>query len=255
MAFQTFSLHQLGWRPAYAQPLNLADFEAGYPARVMAVDNDCVALLSSRGRIEARTEGKSPVPGDWVMISQADGRVMRVLPRHSVLPTAGDHDARRCVANVDAVFIVSPCDARFRLSELRSHLALARDGHATPVIVLLGAHASIDVGFFVAAAQSLSPTVTVVALDAGNAGSLSQLSLWLQPGKTVAVAGADQGRLIGAIASEAQRTVADAMQLRHSAWGGWLVALGEAGTPDAIQCHSPRMRSAAVVELSFDLAS
>ncbi|NMW23802.1 ribosome small subunit-dependent GTPase A, partial [Rhodanobacter denitrificans] len=37
MPIQNFTLHQLGWRPGYAQHLTLQDFEAGYPARVVAV--------------------------------------------------------------------------------------------------------------------------------------------------------------------------------------------------------------------------
>lgn len=252
MSFQTFSLHQLGWRPAYAQHLELADFEAGFPARVMAVEHDRIALLSSRGWVDAVAEEASLAPGDWVMIGQADGRVRRVLPRHAALSLSGDRCPQGGVANVDAVFVMSSCDARFRLSELRRHLALAHEGQATPVIVLLGAHEGVDVGFFVAAAQSLSPHTTVVAVDAYEPGSLSQLSLWLQAGKTVAVAGDGHGWFVDMMAEGSEP--AGAMRLRYSAWGGWIVDLGLAAAP-AMERDLSLAQSAAVVELSFDLAS
>lgn len=252
MSFQTFSLHQLGWRPAYAQHLELADFEAGFPARVMAVGHDRIALLSSRGRVDAVAEA-GLVPGDWVMIGQSDGRVQRVLPRHAMLSLPADRRPQDSVANVDAVFIMSSCDAHFRLADLRRHLALAHDAQAAPVIVLLGAHAGVDVGFFVAAAQSLSPQAAVVAVDAYEPGSLSQLSSWLQPGSTVAVAGAGHGWFVDMIAEGDE--AAGPMRLRCSAWGGWIVDLGPASMPAAVERDASCEPSAAVVELSFDLAS
>ncbi|HKR77144.1 MAG TPA: ribosome small subunit-dependent GTPase A, partial [Rhodanobacter sp.] len=84
MPFQTFSLHQLGWRPQYAHASTLDDFEACYPARVTAVRRGSVALLSSRGAGTAalawQLAGAGIVPGDWVMVERASGRVTGVLP-------------------------------------------------------------------------------------------------------------------------------------------------------------------------------
>ena len=103
------------------------------------------------------------------------------------------------------------------------------------------------------AVVSLSPQAAVVAVDAYEPGSLSQLSSWLQPGSTVAVAGAGHGWFVDMIAEGDE--AAGPMRLRCSAWGGWIVDLGPASMPAAVERDASCEPSAAVVELSFDLAS
>ena len=67
-----YSLHQLGWRASYAQHLGLDDFESAYPARVMAVHRNGLAVLSSRGHAQVVVPQRvadalevSIAVGDW----------------------------------------------------------------------------------------------------------------------------------------------------------------------------------------------
>lgn len=192
-----FSLHQLGWRPEYAQHLTLDDFEAGYPARVAAVHRGGLDLLSSRG------PGSAVVPhhvevdagiaaGDWVLVEHEADRVIRLLDRQSLLArmAAGeDHRRQSIAANLDALFIVSSCNEDFNASRLERYLALAFDASVTPVVVLTKVDLCADASHYVATAERLAPSLVVVALDATNPSSVEQLEPWLAPGRTVAFVG------------------------------------------------------------------
>lgn len=198
MSFQTFSLHQLGWRPDYAHQLSLDDFEAGYPARVVAVHRSGPVVLSSRGqssvvlpRDVSGADGGVAV-GDWVMVAHDADRVLHVLDRRSsIVRAAAGSDARSqaIAANVDVLFVVSSCNDDFNPSRLERYLMLARDAGVTPVIVLTKADLSPAVAGYVAAAENLMTGVVVVALNAMEAASVSPLSPWLLAGSTVAFVG------------------------------------------------------------------
>ncbi|WP_130617464.1 ribosome small subunit-dependent GTPase A [Dyella amyloliquefaciens] len=192
-----FSLHQLGWRPEYAQHLTLDDFEAGYPARVAAVHRGGLDLLSSRGPgsavVPRHVEADAGIAaGDWVLVEHEADRVIRLLDRQSLLvrmAAGADHRRQSIAANLDALFIVTSCNDDFNASRLERYLALAFDASVTPVLVLTKADLCADVGGYVSLAERLAPSVPVVALDATHPESVEQLSPWLSPGKTVAFVG------------------------------------------------------------------
>lgn len=198
MSFQTFSLHQLGWRAEYAQQLTLADFEAGYPARVTAVHRSGLAVLSSRGH------GSVVLPhplvdmhagvavGDWVLVEHDVERVRCVLDRQSLVErvaAGGDRQRQSIAANLDVLFVVSSCNDDFNPSRLERYLTLALDAGVTPVIVLTKADIGEGVAGYVAEAEQLMFGVPVVAVNALDDASVSQLEPWLAPGKTVAFVG------------------------------------------------------------------
>lgn len=198
MPFQTFSLHQLGWRAEYAQQLTLADFEAGYPARVMAVHRNGLSVLSSRG--EQAVVLPHPLAdahagvavGDWVMVEQEAERVRSVLDRHSLverMAAGGERQRQPIAANLDVLFVVSSCNDDFNPSRLERYLTLALDAGVTPVIVLTKADLGEYVAAYVAEAERLMSGVAVVAVNALDDASVAQLEPWLLPGKTVAFVG------------------------------------------------------------------
>lgn len=195
--FSTFSLHQLGWRPEYAQHLTLDDFEAGYPARVAAVHRDGLVVFSSRGQgmvvVPRHVEADAGMAvGDWVLVEHEAHRVIRLLERQSLVArmAAGeDHRRQSIAANLDALFIVSSCNDDFNPSRLERYLALALDASVTPVMVLTKADLCDAPGGYVAAAERLAPSIAVVALNATHDASAGQLLPWLAPGKTVAFVG------------------------------------------------------------------
>nr|WP_199044907.1 ribosome small subunit-dependent GTPase A [Dyella sp. ASV24] len=198
MPSQTFSLHQLGWQPEYAQYLTLADFEAGYPARVMAAHRSGLIVMSSRGQtpvvlprdlVEADT---GVAVGDWVLVEHEADRVLSLLDRRTVLvrlAAGGDHRQQSIAANLDVLFVVSSCNDDFNPSRLERYLTLALDAGVTPVIVLTKADMADEVADYVTRAEQLMPGVPVIALNAMDAGSVSQLAPWLASGRTVAFVG------------------------------------------------------------------
>ena len=199
MSTTNFTLDQLGWRPAYAQHLTLEDFETGQPARVVGVQRSGLSVLCSRGPLAvtvppALRAGIEPAPtvGDWVLVDADAARVSRLLPRHSLLARVAAGTAQRTqaiAANLDALFVVSSCNADFNASRLERYLALAFDAGITPVIVLTKADLCADPESYREAAASLAPGIAVVAVDATAAASVARLAPWLSHGHTVALAG------------------------------------------------------------------
>lgn len=196
MPFQNYSLHQLGWRPQYARELALDDFESGYPARVTALQHGGVSLLSSRGAGTAalawHLANAGLVPGDWVMVERASGRVSALLPRRSLLErmAAGAPGRSALAANLDTVFVTGMFGAGLDVPWLQRSLALARAAGIAPVLVLDGVGRQADVHARLDALRRWLPAVDVVALDSADPHAAARLAPWLEPGTSVAFLGA-----------------------------------------------------------------
>jgi len=214
-----FSLHQLGWRPEFAQHLTLDDFEAGYPARVAAVHRGGLDVFSSRGQgtavVPRHVEADAGIAvGDWVLVEHGADRVIRLLDRQSLIArmAAGDEHRRQSIAaNLDALFIVSSCNEDFNPSRLERYLALAFDASVTPVVVLTKADLCADAAAYAAMAERLAPSIAVVAVNATDDSSVEQLAPWLAPGKTVAFVGSSG---VGK-STLANRVIGEDVQLTH----------------------------------------
>jgi len=87
------SLAQLGWRAFYSQQLALDDLDAGFPARVAAVQRSLLVVLAESGELEVtlpqrlRPDGLTPsiTVGDWVLVRNETAQVMRLLARQSLI--------------------------------------------------------------------------------------------------------------------------------------------------------------------------
>lgn len=199
MPFPIFTLHQLGWRPRYAQHLTLEDFEAGYPARVVGVHRNGLSVLSARGAAmvtltHTAASGVEPAVtvGDWVLLETDAPRVLRVIERQSLIArvaAGGEHRMQAIAANLDSLFIVTSCNDDFNPSRLERYLAVALDAGVEPVIVLTKSDLCADIAGYVDAAQAIATGVAVVAVDATSRTSVMRLSPWLGDGRTVAFAG------------------------------------------------------------------
>ncbi|URX62326.1 ribosome small subunit-dependent GTPase A [Luteibacter anthropi] len=217
MPFHGYSLDQLGWRSDFARTLTVEDFESGFPARIVAVHRSGVVTLSSRGAIPAvvppsiHAEASLAV-GDWVFLENDADRVLRLLPRHSLIErgAAGDDHRRQAIAaNVDTLFVVTSCNADFNASRLERYLALAFDAGAQPVVVLTKADLCPDVGSYVGQVRALAPAAGVVPLDATGTDVTQSLSPWLVPGCTVAFVGSSgvgKSTLTNALVGDVQLT-------------------------------------------------
>lgn len=237
MPFQNYSLHQLGWRPQYARELALDDFEAGYPARVTALRHGDVSLLSSRGAGTAalawHLAGAGIVPGDWVMVERASGRVSTLLPRHSLLaPAAAGTPRRPAAANLDTVFVTGTVGPGLDMPRLQRDLALARAAGIAPVLVLDGVGRTGDAPARLDALRRWLPVADAVALDGADPCAATRLAPWLEPGCTVAFLG-------GAPALSARLA---ATGMRHgtmiaTAGGAWVVDMPASRPP--LVCEEP----------------
>ena len=246
MSFQTLS--QLGWRPSYAQHLTLADFEAGYPARVTAVHRSGLSVLSSRGAGSAvlphqlaDTESAIAV-GDWVLVEHEADRVVRLIERRSLIErvaAGGEHRRQSIAANIDTLFIVTSCNDDFNLSRLERYLALAYEAGVEPVVVLTKADLSDEADDYAAKALATLATVTILALNATDAVAVTQLAPWLDAGRTVAFVGSSgvgkstlTNSLLGDAAQATQGIREDDARGRHTtttremfatASGAWVI--------------------------------
>lgn len=199
MPSPTYSLHQLGWQPGFAEQLTLDDFEAGYPARIIAIHRSGLAVLSSRGaaviappRHLAGTERHGLAVGDWVLIEQDADRVLRLLERRSLLArmAAGDDGRMQSIAaNLDSLFIVTSCNDDFNPSRLERYLALAWETGVEPIVLLTKADLAVDPAPYLDAAHGIASGVPVLAIDATSAACIALLSPWLDDGRTVAFVG------------------------------------------------------------------
>ena len=199
MSTSLFTLHQLGWRSVHAQHLTLEDFEAGYPARVVGVHRNGVAVLSSRGAALlavphhlAATGETAIAVGDWVMIEQDAPRILRMVERQSLIArmaAGSDHRVQAIAANVDTLFVVTSCNDDFNPSRLERYLAVALEATVAPVVVLTKADTCADVQAFIGAAREIAPQAAIVPVNATDPASVAQLRPWLENGQTVAFIG------------------------------------------------------------------
>lgn len=196
MSFHTLS--QLGWQPSYAQHLTLADFEAGYPARVTTVHRSGLAVLSSRGvgsvvLPHQLADAESAIAvGDWVLVEHEADRVVRLIERRSLIErvaAGGEHRRQSIAANIDTLFIVTSCNDDFNLSRLERYLALAYEAGVEPVLVLTKADLSDQADDYVAKTLSTLAGLTVLAINATDAAAVAELAPWLNAGRTVAFVG------------------------------------------------------------------
>jgi ribosome biogenesis GTPase len=232
MPFPVFSLHQLGWRPRLARGLTLAEFESGFPARVMSMRHDALVVLSSRG--ELRVAGP-PMPdagpvavGDWLMLDRRGDRAMRLLDRHSVIarapfdPYDADASPGPMMANVDVLFVVLAAHERFNIARL-SHCLAHADAAGIEPVVLVQVGCGSDSPAGEAALQRRLPSAAVRAIGMGD-DDVARLLPWLAPGQTIAVAGspgADTAGLVRSLAGEVPEA-AD-WSLRPALAGAWVI--------------------------------
>jgi ribosome biogenesis GTPase len=189
-------------------------------------------VLSSRGQASvvlphhlAASEAGAAV-GDWVWLADDADRVLRVLDRQSLIErmaAGGDHQRQAIAANLDVLFVVSSCNDDFNLSRLERYLTLALNAGVTPVIVLTKADIGDGVADYVTEAERLMPGVAVVAVNALDDASVSQLAPWLIPGKTVAFVGSSgvgkstlTNRVIGDLSQRTSGIREDDARGRHT---------------------------------------
>ena len=222
----------MGWSGQFSAQVTESDV---VPVRVTAVHRARIQALGAMGAVDlipASTLSTSTVAvGDWVVAR--DGVALRVLDRHSLVArkAAGSNVARQVIAaNLDALFIVSSCNADFNAGRMERFLVLAASAGVEPVVVLTKADTAENPGSFVTQAQALKSGLAVVLMDAKRGDVRGQLAPWCGPGQTVALLGSSgvgkttiANALTGGAAA-VQEVRDDDAKGRHTTTGRWWLA-------------------------------
>ena len=248
----------LGWSDHFARQLGPDD--AGLtPARLAEVHRDRLRALTTTGPLELLPEEitSAYAVGDWVLTNGTHA-VLRLDPTGDISRRAAGRDVRiqRIAANVDALGIVTSCNADFNVARLERYIALAHSGGSLPLVVLTKADMSDNPDSFLRQAQRLSPLVTALCLDATDPDEVARLTPWCRDGQTLALVGSSgvgKTTLRNTLTGEADATQGireDDARGRHTTTsrslvptlaGGWLIdtpgmrELQLAGTEEGIE--------------------
>lgn len=236
----TLTYTDLGWSDFFQSQRN--DDANLTPYRVSAVHRDRLTGLSPSSEIQLlpdRLTGEFAV-GDWVLANDVHQVCHRLERQTELSRRAAGTDARvqLIATNVDVLFITTSCNADFNLARLERYLALAHQAGCYPVLVLTKADVCEDAEAYRKQAASLSPSLTVLTLDAKDPDDLTQLLAWVSPGQTAALVGSsgvgkttltngltgskDAVRDIREVDSKGRHTTT-ARYLRRMVHGGWLI--------------------------------
>jgi ribosome biogenesis GTPase len=191
----SLTLSDLGWSAFFLGQLPVEALETLTPVRITAVHRDRADALGEDGEFSlipsAELSTADLAVGDWVLADDA-GRITQVLDRQTELSRrAAGTDARKqlIAANVGTLGIVSSCNADFNLARLERYVVLASDAGCLPLIVLTKADLADDPDTYRRDAESLSPLVTAITLDARSPEALDVLQPWCKTGETLALVG------------------------------------------------------------------
>lgn len=245
MTSEASTLADYGWATFFSTQIHAHETDATLPVRVVAVHRDRlhVAAPGIDTFVAPFGDGEhAATVGDWLLLDARTLRPQRLLERRSVFKRrAAGTDARvqLIAANVDALFVVSSCNADFNVARLERYLALAREAQATPVVVLTKADLAEAPGDYARAAAKLMPGLVVETLDARDAQGISPLLPWCSHGQTVALVGSSgvgkstlTNALVGEHRAGTQGIREDDAKGRHTTTGralhrlpggGWLI--------------------------------
>ena len=181
------TLADLGWTAFFAEQVPAG----AVCARVMEVHRSGARAVGPSGAVRLPPSLEATV-GDWVRLDATNPANSTVLERFSLLkrraPGKG-HEVQAIAANIDTVFVVTSATREFNVARLERYVALTLEAGAEAVIVVTKPDLCDDIAAVVAAAESISPEVRVVALDARDAAARVALAPWCAPGRTVAFLG------------------------------------------------------------------
>jgi ribosome biogenesis GTPase / thiamine phosphate phosphatase len=200
------ALAELGWNER-CQALFEPYAEQGLtPGRVVRSDRGSALVATPAGITRAapsarllkvaRGSADLAVAGDWVALMDAAAidvpLIEAVLPRTSAI-TRGDpgrdSDVQVLAANVDTVFVVHPIAEPPNLRRIERELSLAWDSGAVPVVVLTKTDLSPDPVGAQAAVESVALGVDVLAINALEGESLTDLPDYMSGHRTAVLLG------------------------------------------------------------------
>ena len=184
-------LRALGWSKYFADQATSAALSKTPPVRITQVHRNTLHIQGVD--LDMIIPGLHGVTvGDWLLFDADTPRNSQLLSRKSLIKRrAPGHDRKEqlIAANLDTAFVVTSCNNDFSLARLERYVAMAHEAGVTPVIILSKIDLTTEASDFAAQAQSISPQLSVVCLDARSPEAIELLRLWCQAGQTVAFLG------------------------------------------------------------------
>ena len=184
-------LRALGWSKYFADQATSAALSKTPPVRITQVHRNTLHIQGVD--LDMIIPGLHGVTvGDWLLFDADTPRNSQLLSRKSLIKRrAPGHDRKEqlIAANLDTAFVVTSCNNDFSLARLERYVAMAHEAGVTPVIILSKIDLTTEASDFAAQAQSISPQLSVVCLDARSPEAIELLRPWCQAGQTVAFLG------------------------------------------------------------------
>ena len=184
-------LRALGWSKYFADQATSAALSKTPPVRITQVHRNTLHIQGVD--LDMIIPGLHGVTvGDWLLFDADTPRNSQLLSRKSLIKRrAPGHDRKEqlIAANLDTAFVVTSCNNDFSLARLERYVAMAHEAGVTPVIILSKIDLTTEASDFAAQAQSISPQISVVCLDARSPEAIELLRPWCQAGQTVAFLG------------------------------------------------------------------
>ena len=184
-------LRALGWSKYFADQATSAALSKTPPVRITQVHRNTLHIQGVD--LDMIIPGLHGVTvGDWLLFDADAPRNSQLLSRKSLIKRrAPGHDRKEqlIAANLDTAFVVTSCNNDFSLARLERYVAMAHEAGVTPVIILSKIDLTTEASDFAAQAQSISPQLSVVCLDARSPEAVELLRPWCQAGQTVAFLG------------------------------------------------------------------
>jgi len=184
-------LRALGWSKYFADQATSAALSKTPPVRITQVHRNTLHIQGVD--LDMIIPGLHGVTvGDWLLFDADAPRNSQLLSRKSLIKRrAPGHDRKEqlIAANLDTAFVVTSCNNDFSLARLERYVAMAHEAGVTPVIILSKIDLTTEASEFAAQAQSISPQLSVVCLDARSPEAIELLRPWCQAGQTVAFLG------------------------------------------------------------------
>ena len=184
-------LRALGWSKYFSDQATSAALSKTPPVRITQVHRNTLHIQGVD--LDMIIPGLHGVTvGDWLLFDADTPRNSQLLSRKSLIKRrAPGHDRKEqlIAANLDTAFVVTSCNNDFSLARLERYVAMAHEAGVTPVIILSKIDLTTEASDFAAQAQSISPQLSVVCLDARSPEAIELLRPWCQAGQTVAFLG------------------------------------------------------------------
>ena len=170
--------------------------EFNHNYRVYVDEAEWEAVVAGRLKHRAERRADLPAVGDWVVLrrrgDEGQAAIVGVLPRVSAFSrkVAGETTEEQVVAaNIDVVFVVTALDADFSVRRVERYLLLAREGGASPVVLLTKPDLCDDVPRLVAEVATVAGDAPVHAVGPLSGFGMEHVAAYAGPRRTCALLG------------------------------------------------------------------